>query len=166
MQYFINKKNIKQSIQNISSFLKEKNFDIPRNIILEAFSKALFFKNYNTLEGITSKPNIIEHFPDKKAYMIEVEANISSEKFLQVFDLALEYGKCQAHINNFVHENYVYHLEISFPKTNDNFLIAMFYLASYLKPYSVKRFDLLRIVIEKENLLEAIKLDLPAKKIH
>lgn len=165
MQYFINKKNIKQSIQNLSGFLKEKNFDIPRNILLEGFSKALFFKNYNTLEGLSSKPNIIEHLPEKKAYMIEVEASINSEKFLELFDLALQDGKCQATINNFVHENNIYHLEISFPKTTDNFLIAMFYLASYLKPYSVKRFELLRILFEKESLLDAMKLDFPAKKI-
>lgn len=164
MQYFINKKNIKQSVQNLSNFLKEKNFDIPRNIIFEAFSKALFFKNYNTLEGLSSKPSIIEHLPEKKSYMIEVEANITSEKFLEIFHQSIEHGKCEINIHNFLHENQVYHMEIGFPRTNDNFLIAMFFLASFLKPYQVKRFDLLRIVFEKESLLGAMQLNLPANK--
>lgn len=163
MQYFINKKNIKQSIQNLSNFFKEKNLDIPRNILLEGFSKALFFKNYNTLEAISSKPNMIEHLPEKKAYMIEVEASITSEKFLEIFHKAIQDGKCQININNFAHDNTTYHLEIGFPQSTDNFLIAMFYLASYLKPYQVKRFDLLRIVFEKESLLAAMHLNFPPK---
>jgi len=39
----------------------------------------------------------------------------------------------------------------------------MFILASSLKPYHVTRFDLLRIIFEKENLLPAVQLDLPVK---
>lgn len=163
MQYFINKKNIKQSVQNLSSFLKEKGFDIPRNIILEAFSKSLFFKNWNTLEGISSKPSIIEHLPQKKSYMIEVEGKVSREVFLDLVKTSFEEGHCHAVMDTFLHENNCYHVEISFPGKNDNFLTSMFLLASSLKTYQITRFDILRIVFEKESLLEAVKLEFPVK---
>ena len=39
----------------------------------------------------------------------------------------------------------------------------MFILASSLKPYHVTRFDLLRIIFEKEKSLPAVQLDLPVK---
>lgn len=164
MQYFINKKNIKQSVQNLSHFLKEKGFDIPRNIILEAFSKALFFKNYNTLEGMSSKPTIIEHLPERKSYMIEVEGNVPHTIFMQLIKDSFEEGQCHAVINNVLYDNQTHHVEISFPSKNDNFLTAMFLLASSLKPYHITRFDILRIIFEKESLLEAVKLDFKTNK--
>ena len=77
MQYTINKKNVKQSIQNLSRFLKEKGYDIPRNIILDAFSKSIFYKNWNTLEAITEKPQIIQYIPEKKVYLIEVDCELN-----------------------------------------------------------------------------------------
>lgn len=163
MQYFINKKNIKQSIQNLSSFLKDKGYEIPRNIILEAFSKSLFFKNWNTLEGLSTKPDLISHMPVKKSYMIEVECSLSKESFIKALTDSFVQGKCHVTIDNFLYEDKKFHVEISFPNKNDNFLTAMFILASSLKPYHVTRFDLLRIIFEKENLLPAVQLDLPIK---
>lgn len=159
MQYFINKKNIKQSVQNLSSFFKEKGFDIPRHLLLDAFSKSIFFKNWNTLEGITSKPTIIAHIPSKKAYMIEIEGRITQQQLLTLIKDSFSDGKCSATIDNFIGEDNNYHLEISFPSTTDNFLTAMFLLASSLKSYHISRFDMLRIIFEKESLLEAVKLD-------
>jgi len=164
MQYFINKKNIKQSVQNLSHFLKEKGFDIPRNIILEAFSKSLFFKNWNTLEGLSSKPSIIEHVPHKRGYMIEVEGKVSHEVFIDLIKKSFEEGNCHVSMDNFLYEDGSYHVEISFPGKNDNFLTAMFLLASSLKPYHITRFDILRIIFEKESLLEAVKLDFKTNK--
>lgn len=163
MQYFINRKNIKQSIQNMVSFFEEKGLNIPRHLILEAFSKALFFKNYNTLEGMSSKPTIIEHLPERKNYMIEVEGNVPHTIFMQLIKDSFEEGQCHAVINNVLHDNQTHHIEISFPSKNDNFLTAMFLLASSLKSYHITRFDLLRIVFEKESLLEAVKLDFKTK---
>ena len=46
MKYDINFKNIKQSATNLGEYLKE--FNIPHNKILEGFSRALFYKNWNT----------------------------------------------------------------------------------------------------------------------
>lgn len=164
MQYFINKKNVKQSIQNLSSFLKEKGFDIPRHLILDAFSKSIFFKNWNTLEGITSKPSIIEHMPEKRAYMIEIEGNIPSEKLLKLVKDSFEEGKCHVVMDNFTTQDNVCHFEFSFPGKSDNFLTAMFLIASSLKPYQITRFDMLRILFEKESLLAAVNIDFPSKK--
>lgn len=164
MQYFINKKNIKQSIQNLNHFLIEKGYNVPRNILLEGFSKALFFKNWNTLEGLTSKPTIIQHISERKSYMIEVEGEISQEKIIDFIKQSFKEGNCHAVMDNFIGDNNSYHIEISFPGKNDNFLTSMFLLANYLKPYQIKRFELLRIVLEKENLLGALNLQFGHKK--
>ena len=158
MQYFINKKNIKQSIQNIHHFLIEKGYDIPRNILLEGFSKALFFKNWNTLEGLTSKPTIIQNIPERRSYMIEIEGKISQNQVLDFIKESFKEGNCHAIMDNFICDDSSYHIEISFPGKNDNFLTSMFLLANYLKTYQIQRFELLRIVLEKENLLGALNL--------
>lgn len=159
MHYTINKKNIKQSIKNLNYFFKENNFQIPLNILSEAFSKSLFFKNYNTLEGITSKPKVIQSIPEIKNYMIEIDCSLNKNDLLNLIKKSFEDGKCNANIDNFLSEDKSYHLEISFPQNTDNFLTAMFLLASSLKNYNVTRFELLRIVFEKENLLPAVNLD-------
>ena len=164
MQYTINKKNVKQSIQNLSSFLKEKGYDIPRNIILDAFSKSIFYKNWNTLEGITEKPQIIQYIPEKKIYFIELDCELNENDFLNVFKKVFLEAKCQANINNFKSFKNSYHVEITFPNKNDNFLTAMFLLSDNLKLHNVTRFDILRVFVEKENLLPTININFKKNK--
>ena len=164
MQYTINKKNVKQSIQNLSSFLKEKGYDIPRNIILDAFSKSIFYKNWNTLEGITEKPQIIQYIPEKKIYFVELDCELNENDFLNVFKKVFLEAKCQANINNFKSFKNSYHVEITFPDKNDNFLTAMFLLSDNLKLHNVTRFDILRVFVEKENLLPAININFKKNK--
>ena len=164
MQYTINKKNVKQSIQNLSRFLKEKGYDIPRNIILDSFSKSIFFKNWNTLEAITEKPQIIQYIPEKKVYLIEVDCELNENDFLNVLKKVFLEAKCQANINDFKFFKNSYHVEITFPNKNDNFLTAMFLLSDNLKLHNVTRFDILRIFVEKENLLPAININFKKNK--
>lgn len=86
MQYTINTKNIKQSVQNVVSFLKEKNISIPRNVVLELFAKALFYKNWNTLKGLTDSPKIISHLKDTKRYMIKIECkSLTKSQLISLF---------------------------------------------------------------------------------
>ena len=160
MNYLINKKNIKQSVQNLSSFFKEKGFDIPRNVLLDAFSKSLFYKNWNTLEGLSTKPDRIKNYPNKRAYMIEIECDLTKENLLTLLKKSFEEGKCNAIIENVLSEKNVHHFEIAFPVNSDNFLTSMFLLVRSLKNdnVKVKRFDLLRIMFEKESLLRAMDL--------
>ncbi len=153
MQYVLSKKNIKQSIQNLSSFFKEKGLDIPKNLILEGFSKALFFKNWNTLEGVATKPDQIQYYAEKKLYLIEVECDLDQKSIRGNLTMAFIKCNCYAHIDNEISDNKCHHFEISFPEKTDNFLTAMFLFAESLKIYNVTRFDILRIVKEKESMM-------------
>lgn len=158
MLYLISKKNVKQSIQNLADHLKSKNIDIPRNVLLEGFAKALFFKNWNTLEGLSTKPNIIEHYPNRTTYMVEIDCLASKEEMLAMVDRCLAKAKCEARLDNFLHNKQSFHFEFSFKSRTDNFLTAMFLIAQELKPYKPTRFERLRVVFEKESLLKAVDI--------
>lgn len=158
MFYFISKKNVKQSIQNLAEHLKSKNIDVPRNVLLEGFAKALFFKNWNTLEGLSTKPNIIEHYSNRKTYMVEIECSADRDEMLKIVQNCLTNAKCEAQIGNFIYDKNAFHFEFNFKSRTDNFLTAMILLAQELKVYQVKRFDYMRIVFEKESLLKAVDI--------
>ena len=69
-----------------------------------------------------------------------------------------------SNINDFKFFKNSYHVEITFPNKNDNFLTAMFLLSDNLKLHNVTRFDILRIFVEKENLLPAININFKKNK--
>jgi hypothetical protein len=152
MQYFINKKNIKQSVNNISNFLIEKKIDIPKNIILELFSKGLFFKNWNTLNGLCSKPKIIQNLSNRKAYLLEIDTDLNEKELLKLVKNSFKEGNCNCSIDNFLFEDNSFHLEINFPNKTDNFLTGIFILSEELKKFNTTRCEIFRIVFEKENL--------------
>lgn len=158
MQYFITKKNIKQSIKNLSSFFKEKGFDIPQNMFLEGFSKALFYKNWNTLEGITNNGDIIKHFKNRKTYMLELEVNLDKEYIKKcLLDSFLEAG-CELELISFIQNGESFHFEFEFPKSSNNFLTGMIIFTGKIKKHKPKRLEMLRINIEKENLIDFMKI--------
>lgn len=72
--------------------------------------------------------------------------------------------KIYANINNFKSFKNSYHVEITFPNKNDNFLTAMFLLSDNLKLHNVTRCDILRVFVEKENLLLAINISFKKNK--
>ena len=163
MFYFITKKNAKQSVQNLAEHLKSKNIDIPRSVLLEGFAKAMFFKNWNTLEGLSTKPNIIEHYTNRITYMVEIDCSANKDEMLKLINRCLTDAKCDVQLTNYLYDNNAFHFELSFKRREDNFLTAMFLLAQELKSFQVTRFEQLRVVFEKESLIDAIKLDFPKK---
>ena len=63
MQYTINKKNVKQSIQNLSRFLKEKGYDIPTDGLFREVT-------FNTIRSFEEKNAL---FPDGKLDLLTLE---------------------------------------------------------------------------------------------
>lgn len=152
MKYDINLKNIKQSVNNLSDSLKE--FDIPRNRILEAFAKAIFFKNWNTLQGLSQKPQIIQHLKIEKKYLFEIDAKITRDELLEKLKNSFKVAKAHLQLTNFLENNGSFHIELNLIKNDNNILTAMFIFAQELKSYSVTRFDYCRVVCEKESFMK------------
>lgn len=153
MQYSITKKNVKQSIKNLSTFFKEKGFNIPQNIFIEGFSKALFFKNWNTLEGMTTNGNVITHLKNKKTYLLEIDINLDKDYVHKELLSSFAEANCEVEVTNFIHNGNSFHFEFSFPKSNNNFLTGMVLFAKRMQPHSPTRFEMVRMTIEKENLI-------------
>jgi hypothetical protein len=159
MQYELNLKNIKQSATNLSKFLKD--YNIPRNVLLEGMAKIFFFKNWNTLEGLATRPQIIEHINIQKRYLFEIEAQIEESTLLDLLKRSFKEGQAQFNLINFVSEkkdntfNY-FHFEIDLMKSDKNILTAMFLMCEKLKNMKVviNKFDYCRVVCEKESFME------------
>lgn len=158
MQYLLNKRNIKQSLQNLSTQLKEKGYNIPRHILLDALARVLFFKNYNTLDGRISSPHVIEYIPNTRFYMLEIESDISKETLLTYIYHSLQEAKCQARVDNVIFEQGCMHVELHFDHNSNNFLTAMIHLATHCKPHKITRLDFLRVVVERESVLGFVSL--------
>jgi hypothetical protein len=152
MKYDINLKNIKQSAVNLGEYLKE--FNIPHNKILEGFSRSLFYKNWNTLQGVSTKPQIIEHLDVEKRYLFEIEANITREKLSTILKEAFAFSKAQLELITLLQDGNYFHIALDLRKSDTNILTAMFVFAERLKPYDVKKFDYCRIVCEKESFMQ------------
>lgn len=152
MKYDINIKHIKQSVNNLSESLKD--FDIPRNRLLEAFAKSLFFKNWNTVQGLVKKPQIIQHLNIEKKYLFEIDAKINREELLKKLKSSFNSAKANIELTNFLEDNGSFHIELNLLKNDKNILTAMFIFAQELKDYRVTRFDYCRVVCEKESFMK------------
>lgn len=169
MQYNINLKNIKQSATNLGKFLKD--YNIPRNVILEAIAKVFFFKNYNTLEAMSTKPNIIEYLNVQKRYLFEIEAQINETQLLNLFKECFTEGKAQFNMLNFLYEkqpnnfNY-FHIELDLMKSDRNILTAMFLLCEKFKKMNIgiNKFDYCRVAVENESFMAYFNDQLPSIK--
>lgn len=155
MKYDINLKNIKQSVNNLADSLKE--YNIPRNQILEAFARSIFFKNWNTLQGIGKKPHIIEHLDIQKRYFFEIDANVSREELLKKLKSSFEKANANLELINLIEDKKSFHMEINVLKSDKNILTAMFLFAEELKSHNVTRFDYCRVVCEKESFMAMYK---------
>lgn len=160
MKYDITKKSVKQSIKNMSDYFNSRGFKIPLNVISEGFSKGLFFKDWNTLSGLFSRPGVINHYPsDLRKYLFEIECDIDVNILHQMLLKAFSNYKCNAVVNNIISDSVTHHFEISFLENNsNNFLTSLIVFTNSLKKYNVTRCDVLRIEIKKESLLEALNL--------
>ena len=60
MIYNINFNSLRHSICNLGTFLSMHGYKIPTFILIEAFSRSLFFNNWKHLEASMTNPEIIE----------------------------------------------------------------------------------------------------------
>jgi hypothetical protein len=155
MKYTINLKNVKQSVAHLNESLKE--FNIPHNKMLDSFSKALYYKNWNTLYSLATNPSIISQQEEVKKYLFEIEANITKSQLLTLLKTSFLKANALLSIDNFFQNDCFFHIELNLKKSDTNILTAMFLLADSLKNHDVKKFDYCRIVCEKESFMDFYK---------
>lgn len=125
---------------------------MPKNVALEALAKSLFFKNWNTLEGLANSTDIIAHVRPEKYYAIEIECS-ATKKEIQA-EIADAFTKAQVNpaVEDFRMNGNRFYFVIDLLKSDKNVLLAIVFLQQNLKNYSLKSFNLLRVIFEKENL--------------
>lgn len=163
MKYIINSKNIKQSIGKLSHYLKEKNFNIPHNVMLEAFAKALFLRNWNTLQSIMNKTDSIKEIECQYQYILEITIDMNKPALLKILEQSFIKANAKLNIDKFsllnednIKDNILHHQIIFNMQGNgENFLTALFILCEQLKSIKVpENIEYCRIKVEKESLLE------------
>ena len=137
----------------------EQGISLPNNKILEAIAKVFFMKNWNTLEGVITNPEIVKTIENKKTYLIETEVNCNKEALLKLFRASFLEGRCQFNLVDYKERNHVHLIELDLTTNNDNIITALFILGEKFKksPYTVKRMDLVRLFVEKESLTPLFK---------
>lgn len=156
MNYNINLKNLKQSALNLSNFLKSKDIELSHSANLEAISKILFLKNWQTAQAVATNPQTIEHISVCRYYIFEFTVNAPENIIKQYLKESFLEAKCVSQAINFLQKNNDYHIQIDMSKSDSNILTAIFLLCDKLKnsSYNVSRFDYCRVVQEKENMME------------
>lgn len=159
MKYEATKQNIKNSAKNLSKYLMEQGISLPNNKVLEAIAKVFFMKNWNTLEGSITNPEIVKNIKNKKTYLIETEVNCSKEALLKLFRESFIEGRCQFNLVDYKERDNLHLIELDLTTNNDNIITALFILVEKLKKstYTVKRMDLVRLFIEKKSLTALFK---------
>jgi hypothetical protein len=159
MKYETTKQNIKASAKNLSNYLLEQGVSLPNNKILEALSKVFFMKNWNTLEGSITNPEVSKNIINKKTYLIETDVDCSKETLLKLFREAFAEGKCLFNLVDYQERGNIHLIELDLTKNNDNIITALFVLGEKFKKskYTVKRMDLVRMFTEKESLTALFK---------
>lgn len=157
MKYLLTLKNIKQSISIFGQCLKEQGYDIPKHVMFESFSKSLFFKNWNTLEGIATSPEQIKHYDVEKKYIFELQANIDKSSLFGLLKDCFKRADALFEFNDFLQSKNHYSFTIDMRKRDKNILTAMFLLCEELKNYQVEKFEFCRIYCEKESFMEYFK---------
>lgn len=159
MKYETTKQNIKASAKNLSKYLIEQGITLPNNKILEAIAKVFFMKNWNTLEGSITNPEIAKNIVTKKSYLIETEVDCSKETILTLFRESFHEGKCQFNLVYYKERGNVHLIELDLTQNNNNVITALFILGDKFKQskYTVTRMDLIRLFVEKESLTALFK---------
>lgn len=156
MNYELNKKNIKQSVKNLSLFLNQEGIFIERHKLLEGVSKLFFMKNWQTLEGVVTNPEQIKYIKNNKKYLIQIEIDCSKDKLMDLFKHAFKESKCQFNVVNYQNRNSIHLIELDLSNNNDNLITALFVFSNKIKEtnYIVKKMEMARIFTEKEDLTE------------
>lgn len=123
----------KQSASNLSSFLKESGYNIPKSVIFEGIAKVFFFKNWNTMEGVLSDPTK-DDFEKVKTKVLFIKINKSKESLLQVIKESSLKAKCNFEIVDVKQKDNEFRIEFDFRKKgSDNYITLLMVLSETLK---------------------------------
>lgn len=166
MIYNINSKNVKQSLSNLSLYLKEKGFNIPHNVMLDGFAKALFLKNWNTLSATMQKPVSIQDIEAEYKYILEIEIDLSQSILRLIIEEAFAEAKATLYIDSFVclnkdnkDETPKYQIILNLAKGSNNTLTGFMLLGEKFKsiPIIPTNMEFCRIQIQKESFMTYFK---------
>lgn len=156
MQLNISLKSVKQSAANLSLFLKEAGYSIPKSVMLEAIAKVFFTKNWNTLEGKLTN-SLIDGFEQERRIIVNMEINRSKQYLLEKIEQAALESKFKYNITNILEKDNIYQIEFDTLKTSsNNFITFWFMFEKIIKrdKVIVKNSYYWRVVKEKESLQE------------
>ena len=158
MLYSINLKNIKRSAFALADYLKEKGFNLPRHISLEAVARVLLFKNYNTLEALANRPRVLDYYQPEKKYLFEITIDCEKNELLKMLKDSFQKANAILNIQNFLQDKKDFYFELDLTKTDSNILAAIMELTQTLKnsSYKITRFEYCRVTCEKSSLMSAI----------
>jgi hypothetical protein len=158
MHYHINTQNVKKSVSHLSSYFKKKGYSVPYSDILEAFSHALFTKNYNTLEAKMKEPITINDIKQEYKYIIEIVVDMPEEKMLEIIKNSLKEANCLSSLESFYHKDNQFTFILNLEKNSNNTLTALFLLSENMKKICIpKKMDFCRIQVEKQSFMAIFK---------
>lgn len=149
----------KQSASNLSNYLKDAGYNMPRNIILEAISKVFFFKNWNTMEGIISSP-VRDDFEKTKKKTLFIKINKDKEYLLKTFRYCAQKANCDFEITDVKQNGSEFKIEFDFlKKGSNNFLTLIMILGPKMKEdkCEVEHCYFWDVSIQRESLTEWFK---------
>lgn len=162
MNYLLSLKNVKQSVSNLSEFLKNKGWDIPHTTLLHAFSKALFFPNWNTLQSQFEKPEL---FQAKNEYILRIQSDQTPKTVIDLIGEQAKKADCQFIISQT--QLFPDYLEIRFTNpltlkkgiSYSNLLTLMMIMGQEIKKlnWQITFFEYWQLKIEKQSLMDFFK---------
>lgn len=164
-KFLVNKKSTKQSLKNLSLFLKEKGYFIPHNILLEALAKVFFVKNWNTLKAMSERDIDIPVIKNESKYSIIFKAERDADKILEILKSTLliknNFVSYDFYIENIFLVNKTYHIHFA-TRANFNYWITyLLVIGNTIKKNNIKMemFEYVREVnkVEKVNILSSLK---------
>lgn len=155
-KFLVNKKTTKQSLKNLSVFLKDKGYSIPHHILLEALAKVFFVKNWNTLKAMSETNNEIPIFKNESKYIFIFKTESQSEEILEIFKKnLLQEKKFDFYIEQLLFENNTYYIYFSTKTTFNNWITYLILVGNQIKKSNIKmdRFEYIRHVVDVENFM-------------
>lgn len=161
-KFLVNKKSTKQSLKNVSVFLKEKGYSIPHNVLLEALAKVFFVKNWNTLKAMSESDIDIPVFKEESKYIFIFKAEHDADVILDIFKTKLSQNQnFDFYIENMLFEDNTYYIYFATRKTFNNWITYLILVGDAIKNSNIKieRFEYVRHVVTVESFLPYLYLE-------
>lgn len=154
---------VKQSVQRMEEHLRFTGHNVPHSTLLHAFAKALFFRNWNTMQAALAEPEV---FDPKSIYTLRIGSDQNRAKVLQTIHNCAQKAHCVMDIKHT--QQYPQFLEIRFtnPPTigadgwsYSNLLTMLMLLSETIKSerWLCETLEYWHERVERQDFLEAVR---------